>query len=83
MLSVSGEPAGPVVSLAGDVETSGAALTVADDGRGGPSGQGSGHGLVGMRERAALFGGTLTAGPRAGHGFEVRAVLPYGEERSA
>jgi signal transduction histidine kinase len=40
-----------------------------------------GHGLVGMRERAALFGGTLTAGPRAGNGFEVRAVLPYGEER--
>ena len=32
-----------------------------------------------MRERAALFGGTLTAGPRDGHGFEVRASLPYGE----
>jgi signal transduction histidine kinase len=31
-----------------------------------------------MRERAALFGGTLTAGPRDGHGFEVRASLPYG-----
>jgi signal transduction histidine kinase len=30
-----------------------------------------------MRERAALFGGTLTAGPRAGRGFEVRALLPY------
>jgi signal transduction histidine kinase len=30
-----------------------------------------------MRERAALFGGTLTAGPRDGHGFEVRASLPY------
>jgi signal transduction histidine kinase len=38
-----------------------------------------GHGLVGMRERAALFGGTLTAAPRNGHGFEVHAVLPYGE----
>jgi signal transduction histidine kinase len=37
-----------------------------------------GHGLVGMRERAALFGGSLTAGPRGDHGFEVRAVLPYG-----
>ena len=38
-----------------------------------------GHGLVGMRERAALFGGTLTAAPRNGHGFQVHAVLPYGE----
>ncbi len=36
-----------------------------------------GHGLVGMRERAELFGGTLDAGPRDGQGFEVRAVLPY------
>jgi signal transduction histidine kinase len=38
-----------------------------------------GHGLIGMRERAALFGGTLSAGPCDGHGFEVRASLPYGE----
>jgi signal transduction histidine kinase len=37
-----------------------------------------GHGLVGMRERAALFGGTLTAGPCEDHGFEVRGRLPYG-----
>jgi signal transduction histidine kinase len=40
-----------------------------------------GHGLVGMRERAALFGGTLTAAPQAGRGFEVTAVLPYDEIR--
>jgi signal transduction histidine kinase len=32
-----------------------------------------------MRERTALFGGTLTAGPRPGEGFEVRASLPYDE----
>jgi signal transduction histidine kinase len=32
-----------------------------------------------MRERAALFGGTLEAGPRDGRGFEVRALLPYTE----
>jgi signal transduction histidine kinase len=38
-----------------------------------------GHGLIGMRERAALFGGTLSAGPCDSHGFEVRASLPYGE----
>jgi signal transduction histidine kinase len=51
-------------------------LTIADAGGGVPAGT-PGHGrLVGMRERAELFGGTLTAGPRNG-GFEVRAVLPY------
>jgi len=50
-------------------------LTVADAGGGVPAGT-PGHGLVGMRERAELFGGTLTAGPRDG-GFEVRAALPY------
>ena len=38
-----------------------------------------GHGLVGMRERAALFGGTLTAGPDGDHGFAVHGVLPYGD----
>jgi signal transduction histidine kinase len=35
-----------------------------------------GYGLAGMRERAALFGGTFTAGNRGGGGFEVRAHLP-------
>ena len=54
-------------------------LTIADSGEGGasPAGPG-GHGLIGMRERAAMFGGTLTAGPRDGRGFEVHASLPYG-----
>ena len=53
-------------------------LEVVDDGarRNGHSAPpGSGHGLVGMRERAALYGGSLEAGPRDG-GFAVRAVLP-------
>jgi signal transduction histidine kinase len=39
-----------------------------------------GHGLVGMRERATVVGGTLRAGPRAGGGFEVEARLPYVRE---
>ncbi|MFG2003098.1 sensor histidine kinase [Spirillospora sp. NPDC048911] len=37
---------------------------------------GGGHGLVGMRERAAMLGGELTAGPTLGGGFEVDAILP-------
>ena len=60
-------------------------LTVTDSGDGTVTQEPApgGHGLVGMRERAALFGGTLTAGPCTGHGFEVHAVLPYGERRDA
>ncbi|GAA4953297.1 sensor histidine kinase [Nonomuraea thailandensis] len=37
-----------------------------------------GHGLVGMRERAVMFGGTLSAGPHTDGGFHVVARLPYG-----
>ncbi|HEU5214352.1 MAG TPA: histidine kinase [Gaiellaceae bacterium] len=40
---------------------------------------GGGHGILGMRERASLLGGTLDAG-REGDAFQVRARLPYGEE---
>jgi signal transduction histidine kinase len=42
------------------------------------NGTGHRHGLTGMRERVALLGGTLKAGPEAGGGFAVRAVLLWG-----
>jgi signal transduction histidine kinase len=41
---------------------------------------GSGRGIIGMRERAALLGGELTAGPRPSGGFGVRATMPLGGE---
>jgi signal transduction histidine kinase len=56
-------------------------VAVLDDGRGASAAitqsDGKGQGLNGMRERAQLHGGRLTAGPRHGGGFGVSAVLPY------
>jgi len=51
-------------------------LEIADDGVGAARASSGGHGLVGMRERAALYGGRLDAGRRASGGFAVRVVLP-------
>ncbi|WP_214110040.1 sensor histidine kinase [Acrocarpospora catenulata] len=56
---------------------------VEDDGRegepktpGSTGNPGKGHGLLGIRERVALYGGVLRIGPRTGGGFEVRAKFP-------
>jgi signal transduction histidine kinase len=51
-------------------------IEIADDGRRAPTDNGGGHGLVGMRERATLYGGELTAEAREGGGFVVHARLP-------
>ena len=52
-------------------------VEVVDDGTASPATpNGDGHGLIGMRERVDLYGGTLEAGPLPGGGFCIRAVLP-------
>jgi signal transduction histidine kinase len=51
-------------------------IDVADDGRGSPVAGNGGVGLLGMRERVAVHGGTVEAGPRSAGGFRVRARLP-------
>ncbi|MBJ7002605.1 sensor histidine kinase [Streptomyces griseofuscus] len=61
----------------------GLGLLVEDDGKGAPQelyeeggADGRGHGLIGMRERVGMVGGTLDAGPRPGGGFRISALLP-------
>jgi signal transduction histidine kinase len=75
--------AGPASATVSIVERVGeTTIEVVDDGRGlaaipSPPGAGTGHGLAGMRERVALFGGSLEAGPRRGGGFRVYASLHW------
>jgi signal transduction histidine kinase len=73
--------AGPSTSAAVRIAYAANEVTVevTDDGRGaatGLSAGGAGHGLIGMRERVEIYGGTFAAGPRDGSGFGVVAVLP-------
>ncbi|WP_191304862.1 sensor histidine kinase [Lentzea cavernae] len=58
-----------------DVTPEAVRVEVADDGPGVRE-LGVGHGLIGMRERVAVYGGTFSAGPGAGGGFRVVAELP-------
>lgn len=55
----------------------GVSVTIDDDGVGTTHTDHAGQGLVGMRERTALYDGTLSAGPKTGGGFRVHAHLPY------
>src|SRR5215213_2684632 len=62
------------------------AVEVIDNGRGvaavaGDGRRGTGHGLIGMAERVAAFGGDLEVGPRSGGGFRVAARLPLAADR--
>jgi signal transduction histidine kinase len=56
-------------------------LRVSDDGPGASAAEPDGLGLLGMRERALMVGGTLKAGPGDAGGFAVQAELPIGAAR--
>jgi signal transduction histidine kinase len=60
------------------IDVSTVAIEISDDGQAVTSLPGSGHGIMGMRERAVLLGGSLAAGPLPGGGFRVVARLPIG-----
>lgn len=70
---------GPDVRALVEIDYGGPELVVrvTDDGRGAAAPRSpDGHGLIGMRERAGMYGGAVSAGPRSGGGFEVLARLP-------
>jgi signal transduction histidine kinase len=67
------------VTLTLDWAVDGLRIEITDDGQG-PAGQPmDGHGLTGMAERTAMFGGCVSAGPAPGGGWRVSAQLPVGE----
>lgn len=53
-------------------------IVISDDGRGAAALATGGTGIEGMRERATIFGGTLSAGPKRGGGYVVKARVPLG-----
>lgn len=60
-----------------DVEAGTLHVVVTDDGAGGNGRQGGGHGLIGMRERVAVYGGSLEVGPAPEGGYRVTASIPF------
>ncbi|KAB8292822.1 DUF7134 domain-containing protein [Bifidobacterium avesanii] len=74
---------GARVSVEERWDANGLAVAVTDDGRGAAAamdGHQPGYGLIGMHERIAAVGGTVSAGPRIGGGYEVRAWVPFGTD---
>jgi signal transduction histidine kinase len=72
-----GNDAAPVLVASGERDLAGGGLAA------GGLGAGGGHGLVGMRERVTMLGGSLEAGPTADGGFRVTAVLPLSPPEEA
>lgn len=61
-------------------------ITVTDDGLGAaasPSTAGTGHGLLGMKERVEIYNGSFASGPRPGGGYQVQVTLPMPERANA
>lgn len=73
--------AGPTVAHVGvRFSPDAVAIDVVDDGRGAVTGPGTGNGLLGIKERVAVVGGEVDAGPRPDGGFAIHARLPYRDD---
>lgn len=72
----------PSVTVALNWEATSVRLVILDDGRGAAAASDTvGHGLLGVRERAGIFGASVTMGPRPGGGFQVEFELPLPQKQ--
>lgn len=69
-------------SVTGTFSPSQLSIVIEDNGRGAAAAHSGGHGLIGMRERTELLGGSFKAGPRVGGGFRVHVQFPTDESAS-